>query len=120
MIPRFFSHLRFRTKINCGIVLIVALIALPLAYLTWRAAAASLSLETRKRGLVLSENLAARVSDAMSIDAAKDVLKKNNWFIFDREVADGSILTFVALTKDEVGFSCPKRSGAFSMRPPLV
>jgi len=98
MIPRF-SRLSFRTKINCGIVLIVGLIAIPLAYLTWRAAAESLLTETRKRGLVLSENLAMRVSDAMlSMDLLRlknmvDELKKVDdivyAFILDRQ---GNIL----------------------------
>ena len=69
------SALSFRTKINCGIVLIVGLIAIPLAYLTWRAAAVSLQEETRKRGLVLSENLAMRVSDAM---LSMDLLRMKN------------------------------------------
>jgi len=94
MIPRL-SALSFRTKINCGIVLIVGLIAIPLAYLTWRAAAESLQTETRKRGLVLSENLAMRVSDAMlSMDLLRmknmvDELKKvddiSYAFILDRQ-----------------------------------
>ncbi len=94
MIPRL-SALSFRTKINCGIVLIVGLIAIPLAYLTWRAAAESLQDETRKRGLVLSENLAMRVSDAMlSMDLLRmknmvDELKKvddiSYAFILDRQ-----------------------------------
>jgi PAS domain S-box-containing protein len=94
MIPRL-SALSFRTKINCGIVLIVGLIAIPLAYLTWRAAAESLQEETRKRGLVLSENLAMRVSDAMlSMDLLRmknmvDELKKvddiSYAFILDRQ-----------------------------------
>ncbi len=98
MIPRL-SALSFRTKINCGIVLIVGLIAIPLAYLTWRAAAESLQTETRKRGLVLSENLAMRVSDAMlSMDLLRmknmvDELKKvddiSYAFILDRQ---GSVL----------------------------
>ena len=89
------SRLSFRTKINCGIVLIVGLIAIPLAYLTWRAAAESLLTETRKRGLVLSENLAMRVSDAMlSMDLLRmknmvDELKKvddiSYAFILDRQ-----------------------------------
>lgn len=93
-LPRL-SRLSFRTKINCGIVLIVGLIAIPLAYLTWRAAAESLQAETRKRGLVLSENLAMRVSDAMlSMDLLRqknmvDELKKVDdivyAFILDRE-----------------------------------
>ncbi len=94
MIPRL-SRLSFRAKINCGIVLIVAMIALPLSYLTWRAAAEALSAETRKRGLVLSENLAMRVSDAMlSMDLLRlknmvDELKKVDdivyAFILDRQ-----------------------------------
>ena len=98
------SALSFRTKINCGIVLIVGLIAIPLAYLTWRAAAESLQDETRKRGLVLSENLAMRVSDAM---LSMDLLRLKNMvdeldkvddisyaFILDRQ---GSVLvhTFI-------------------------
>ena len=93
------SRLRFRTKINCGIVLIVGLITIPLAYLTWRAAAESLQAETRKRGMVLSENLAMRVSDAMlSMDLLRlknmvDELKKVDdivyAFILDR---DGNVL----------------------------
>ena len=69
------SALSFRTKINCGIVLIVGLIAIPLAYLTWRAAAVSLQTETRKRGLVLSENLAMRVVDPI---LAMDLLRLKN------------------------------------------
>lgn len=98
MIPRL-AALSFRTKINCGIVLIVGLIAIPLAYLTWRAAAESLQTETRKRGLVLSENLAMRVSDAM---LSMDLLRLKNMvdelgkvddisyaFILDRQ---GSVL----------------------------
>ncbi|OLN25202.1 multi-sensor signal transduction histidine kinase [Desulfovibrio sp. DV] len=93
------SALSFRTKINCGIVLIVGLIAIPLAYLTWRAAAESLQAETRKRGLVLSENLAMRVSDPM---LSMDLLRLKNMvdeldkvddisyaFILDRQ---GSVL----------------------------
>jgi len=94
MIPRL-SQLSFRGKINCGIVLIVGLIAIPLAYLTWRAAAESLLTETRKRGMVLSENLATRVSDAMlSMDLLRlknmvDELKKVDdivyAFILDRQ-----------------------------------
>ena len=97
-LPRL-SRLSFRTKINCGIVLIVGLISIPLAYLTWRAAAESLQAETRKRGLVLSENLAMRVSDAMlSMDLLRlknmvDELKKVDdivyAFILDR---DGNVL----------------------------
>lgn len=97
-LPRL-SRLSFRTKINCGIVLIVGLISIPLAYLTWRAAASSLQAETRKRGLVLSENLAMRVSDAMlSMDLLRlknmvDELKKVDdivyAFILDR---DGNVL----------------------------
>ncbi|WP_300157319.1 ATP-binding protein [Solidesulfovibrio sp.] len=97
-LPRL-SRLSFRTKINCGIVLIVGLISIPLAYLTWRAAAESLQSETRKRGLVLSENLAMRVSDAMlSMDLLRlknmvDELKKVDdivyAFILDR---DGNVL----------------------------
>ncbi|MFU2209227.1 ATP-binding protein [Solidesulfovibrio sp. C21] len=93
------SRLSFRTKINCGIVLIVGLITIPLAYLTWRAAAESLRAETRKRGMVLSENLAMRVSDAMlSMDLLRlknmvDELKKVDdivyAFILDR---DGNVL----------------------------
>lgn len=93
------SRLSFRTKINCGIVLIVACISIPLAYLTWRAAAGTLQAETRKRGLVLSENLAMRVSDAMlSMDLLRlknmvDELKKVDdivyAFILDR---DGNVL----------------------------
>ncbi len=93
------SRLSFRTKINCGIVLIVGLIAIPLAYMTWRAAAGSLQAEIRKRGLVLSENLAMRVSDAMlSMDLLRlknmvDELKKVDdivyAFILDR---DGNVL----------------------------
>jgi two-component system, NtrC family, sensor kinase len=89
------SRLSFRTKINCGIVLIVGLIAIPLAYITWRAAAESLLTETRKRGMVLSENLAMRVSDAMlSMDLLRlknmvDELKKVDdivyAFILDRQ-----------------------------------
>jgi PAS domain S-box-containing protein len=94
MIPRL-SHLSFRTKINCGIVLIVGLIAIPLAYITWRAAAEALLTETRKRGMVLSENLAMRVSDSMlSMDLLRlknmvDELKKVDdivyAFILDRQ-----------------------------------
>jgi PAS domain S-box-containing protein len=91
--------LSFRAKINCGIVLIVGLIAIPLAYLTWRAAAKSLLAETRKRGIVLSENLSVRVSDAM---LSMDLLRLKNMvdelgklddivyaFILDRQ---GSVL----------------------------
>jgi two-component system, NtrC family, sensor kinase len=74
MIPRL-ARLSFRAKINFGIVLIVGLIAIPLAYLTWRAAADALSTETRKRGLVLSTNLAERVSDAM---LSMDLLRLKN------------------------------------------
>ncbi len=84
MIPRL-SALSFRTKINCGIVLIVGLIAIPLAYLTWRAAAESLQTETRKRGLVLSENLAMRVSDAM---LSMDLLRMKNMVDELRKVDD--------------------------------
>lgn len=73
--PPRLSRLSFRTKINCGIVLIVGLITIPLAYLTWRAAAESLRAETRKRGLVLSENLAMRVSDPM---LSLDLLRLKN------------------------------------------
>lgn len=93
------SALSFRTKINCGIVLIVGLIAIPLAYLTWRAAAVSLQEETRKRGLVLSENLAMRISDPL---LSMDLLRLKNMvdeldkvddisyaFILDRQ---GSVL----------------------------
>jgi len=93
------SRLSFRAKINCGIVLIVGLIAIPLAYLTWRAAAKSLLAETRKRGIVLSENLSVRVSDAM---LSMDLLRLKNMvdelgklddivyaFILDRQ---GSVL----------------------------
>ncbi len=89
------ARLKFRTKINCGIVLIVGLITIPLAYLTWRAAADALLTETRKRGLILSENLAVRVSDAMlSMDLLRlknmvDELKKVDdivyAFILDRQ-----------------------------------
>ncbi|EHJ49088.1 multi-sensor signal transduction histidine kinase [Solidesulfovibrio carbinoliphilus subsp. oakridgensis] len=86
-LPRFpsLSRLSFRTKINCGIVLIVGLVSIPLAYLTWRAAAQSLQAETRKRGLVLSENLAMRVSDAM---LSMDLLRLKNMVDELRKVDD--------------------------------
>jgi PAS domain S-box-containing protein len=90
MIPRL-ARLRFRTKINCGIVLIVGLIAMPLAYLTWRASADALSSETRKRGLVLSENLAMRVSDAM---LSMDLLRLKN-MVDELKKVDDIVYAFI-------------------------
>ncbi len=72
---RVLSKLQFRTKINLGTLLIVALIALPLAFVVSRMAARALVDETKKRGLVLSENLASRASDAM---LAMDLLRLKN------------------------------------------
>ncbi|QLA18514.1 ATP-binding protein [Desulfolutivibrio sulfoxidireducens] len=101
---RFFSKLQFRTKINLGTSLIVALIALPLAFMVSRMAAKALVEETKKRGLVLSENLASRASDSMlamdllrlknMVDELKGVQDNVYAFITDR---DGNVLvhTFV-------------------------
>ncbi|MFZ5812211.1 MAG: ATP-binding protein [Thermodesulfobacteriota bacterium] len=101
---RLFSKLQFRTKINLGTLVIVALIAMPLGFVASRMAAQALVEETKKRGLVLSENLASRASDSMlamdllrlknMVDELKGVQDNVYAFITDR---DGNVLvhTFV-------------------------
>lgn len=101
---RLFSKLQFRTKINLGTLVIVTLIAMPLGFVASRMAAQALVEETKKRGLVLSENLASRASDSMlamdllrlknMVDELKGVQDNVYAFITDR---DGNVLvhTFV-------------------------
>nr|WP_211922157.1 ATP-binding protein [Desulfolutivibrio sulfodismutans] len=69
------DKLKFSTKINLGSLLIVTLIALPLAFVVSRMAADALIDETKKRGLVISENLASRAADSM---LAMDLLRLKN------------------------------------------
>jgi PAS domain S-box-containing protein len=72
---RVLDKLKFSTKINLGTLLIVALIALPLAFVVSRMAADALIDETKKRGMVISENLASRAADSM---LAMDLLRLKN------------------------------------------
>ncbi|WP_176629276.1 ATP-binding protein [Desulfolutivibrio sulfodismutans] len=72
---RVLDKLKFSTKINLGSLLIVTLIALPLAFVVSRMAADALIDETKKRGLVISENLASRAADSM---LAMDLLRLKN------------------------------------------
>lgn len=72
---RLVDKLKFSTKINLGTLFIVTLIALPLAFVVSRMAADALIDETKKRGLVISENLASRAADSM---LAMDLLRLKN------------------------------------------
>jgi len=72
---RVLDKLRFSTKINLGTLLIVTLIALPLAFVVSRMAADALIEETKKRGMIISENLASRAADSM---LAMDLMRLKN------------------------------------------
>lgn len=61
----FLSRLRFRSKINLGLTLIVVFTALIIAFFVTSMASEALVNQTRKRGEVLAGNLALRAQDPM-------------------------------------------------------
>ncbi|MFW5489761.1 MAG: ATP-binding protein [Desulfovibrio sp.] len=69
------AHMRFRTKIITGLCAIVVLTAVTLSVFISRMAADSLMAETRKRGLILAENMAVRAADPL---LAMDLLRLKN------------------------------------------
>ncbi len=72
---RMLAHMRFRTKIIAGLCTIVVLTAVTLSVFISRMAADSLMAETRKRGLILAQNMAVRAGDPL---LAMDFLRLKN------------------------------------------
>lgn len=72
---RFFSPMRFRTKIIVGSSSIILFIAVLLSGVISRMAATALINESKKRGTVLAETLSVRVADSM---LAEDLLRLKN------------------------------------------
>jgi two-component system, NtrC family, sensor kinase len=94
---RFVSRLAFRTKIELAIGILVMGTALLLAMAAGQTAAEALKEEHRKRGLALSEILAARTIDPL---LARDLLRLKN-IVDDLKRIEGDVL--YAFIQDEKG-----------------
>jgi two-component system, NtrC family, sensor kinase len=94
---RVLSRLAFRTKIELAIGILVMGTALLLALAAGRTAADALNVEHRKRGLALSEILAARTIDPL---LARDLLRLKN-IVDDLKRIEGDVL--YAFIQDEKG-----------------
>ena len=82
---RLFSTLKFRTKLNLGIVAILVVMAVLLLTLVGNMSAKSLISENKKRGSTLAESLAARAVEPM---LAQDFLRLKNMVDEQSAVAD--------------------------------
>jgi hypothetical protein len=96
-VARFFSRMSFRTKIELAIGVLVMGTALLLAMAAGQTAADALKEEHRKRGLALSEILAARTIDPL---LARDLLRLKN-IVDDLKRIEGDVL--YAFIQDEKG-----------------
>jgi len=87
---RFFTRLKFSTKLNLGVAAIILLTSLPLALLLSRMAARALAGENADRGRILAESLAARAPDFL---LAGDYLRLKN--LADELKAAGGDIDYV-------------------------
>ena len=87
-----FSKLSFRTKINLGIVAVILVFGVLLAFLVSRVAATAMSGEIKKRGMSLAQSLAPRATNSI---LALDFLRLKN--MVDEVVAssDDIVYTFI-------------------------
>lgn len=86
------GRMRFRTKINMGITVIVVLTALILAIFVTRMASDALLQEARKRGRVLTGNLALRAVDPL---LSVDLLQLKTMVDEATEVDDDVVYAFI-------------------------
>jgi PAS domain S-box-containing protein len=93
------AHMRFRTKIIAGLFAIVVLTAVTISVFISRMAADSLMAETRKRGLILAENMAVRAADPL---LAMDFLRLKNMVDEAIVVDDEAEYAFVQDEKGQV------------------
>lgn len=82
---RFFSILKFRTKLNLGICSILIVMAVLLLTLVGNMSAKSLIAENKKRGATLAESMAARAVEPM---LAQDFLRLKNMVDEQRAMGD--------------------------------
>ncbi|SME88265.1 ATP-binding protein [Desulfovibrio gilichinskyi] len=95
----FLSRLRFRTKINLGLTLIVVFTALIIAFFVTSMASEALVDQTRKRGEVLAGNLALRAQDPM---LSTDLLQLGSMVNEVKKADDEIVYAFILDDKDRV------------------
>ncbi|SDL06768.1 PAS domain S-box-containing protein [Maridesulfovibrio ferrireducens] len=95
----FLSRLRFRTKINLGLTLIVVFTALIIALFVTSMASEALVDQTRKRGKVLSGNLALRAEDPL---LSTDLLQLESMVNEVKEADDEIIYAFILDDRERV------------------
>ncbi|MBI9112799.1 ATP-binding protein [Maridesulfovibrio ferrireducens] len=95
----FLSRLRFRTKINLGLTLIVVFTALIIALFVTSMASEALVDQTRKRGKVLAGNLALRAEDPL---LSTDLLQLESMVNEVKEADDEIIYAFILDDKERV------------------
>ncbi|MFZ5452068.1 MAG: ATP-binding protein [Thermodesulfobacteriota bacterium] len=99
MTIQLFSKLSFRAKINLGIVAVILVFGVLLAFLVSRVAVTAMSGEIKKRGLSLAQNLAPRATNPI---LALDFLRLKN--MVDEVVAssDDIVYSFIQDVRGQV------------------